>query len=44
MKKNNFTHVTLEKIRRFLRPMFYNGSDGQIKEGQKTDKDLPWFV
>ncbi|MDF0717019.1 hypothetical protein PY092_12725 [Muricauda sp. 334s03] len=44
MKEKNFTHVTLEKIRRFFRPMFYNGRSGQIKEGQKMDKDLPWLI
>ncbi|MDF0707701.1 hypothetical protein [Flagellimonas okinawensis] len=44
MKKKNFAHVALEKIGRFFRPMFYNGRNGQIKEGQKMDKDLPWFI
>ncbi len=44
MKENNFTSVTLKKIRQFFRPMFYNGTSGKIKEGQKTDKDLPWFI
>jgi len=44
MKKKNFTHVTLVKIRRFFRPMFYNGRNGQIKEEKNTDKELPWFI
>ncbi|SFB74964.1 hypothetical protein SAMN04487891_10242 [Flagellimonas taeanensis] len=44
MKENSFTQVILEKIRRFFRPMFYNGRNGQVKEAQKTGKDLPWFI
>lgn len=41
MIKNHFTHMILLKIRRFLRPMFYNGSSGQVMEAQKMDKDCP---
>jgi hypothetical protein len=44
MKKENFIQVVPRKIRRFLRPMFYNGTDGAVKIGQKTDKNLPWFT
>ncbi len=44
MKKENFIQAIPGKIKRYLRPMFYNGRNGQIKEAQKTDKDQPWFT
>ncbi len=44
MKTENFMQQIPGKIRRFLRPMFYNGSSGRIQERQKMDKDQPWFT
>lgn len=44
MKKEKFIQVIPGKIKRFLRPMFYNGRSGQVQEGQKADKDQPWFT
>ena len=44
MKTNHYLSGILQKLRSFIRPMFYNGRSGQAIEGQKTDKDLPWFT
>ncbi len=44
MKKKNVIQLIPWKIRYFLRPIFYNGTNGAVKMEKKNDKDFPWFV